>query len=181
VTYQVSRDAWVIESPHPRDMAANLVEFRRNAYQFVARHPQPPIEIGWALITGDGFWRWEDECRHLTEVSRRARDVDVTGEIGRAVRDVPPGERIAVFGCGGKLPPSLPPAAVFDFDEELLRRALAVGCHTGHHALGLRTCLTDAAVDTVLVTSRLAPLWDRWGGAIEAEAHRLGRTVRRTG
>ena len=39
------------------------------------------------------------------------------------------------------------------------------------------TVLADQSVDYVIVTSRLSGLWERWGEAVRAEAHRIGRTV----
>jgi len=51
------------------------------------------------------------------------------------------------------------------------------GRHSGRHAIGLRTTLPDQSVDRVLITSRLAGLWPRWGAEILAEARRIGRKV----
>lgn len=179
--FQVSREAWVIESPHPRDTGARMAEFRHNAYRLIAQHSDPYVEIGWWLITTDGFWRWERECQALAITTPRVRDHDVSAELAAAVRDLAPGSRTAVLGCGGELPASLPPdVVVFDFDRELLDRALASGRHEGHHAIGLRTCLPDGAVDTVVITSRLRLLWDLWGEGLMAEARRIGREVLRT-
>jgi hypothetical protein len=43
--------------------------------------------------------------------------------------------------------------------------------------VGLRTPLAEGAVDTVVVTSRLAALWPRWAPDLLMEAHRIGTTV----
>lgn len=174
----VDSDAWVIEYPHERDMAANLAEFRVNINQFLAKYPEPVVEIGWALITKDDFWTWDDDYRRLETWRRESRGLPVTAELAEAARRVPSGDRVAVLGAGGSLPAGLPPAVLMDFDRELLDHALAGGGgHTGYHAIGLRTPLADRSVDTVVLTSRLAGLWPRWREALLAEAHRIGRQV----
>ncbi|GAA2705451.1 hypothetical protein ACFY2R_19315 [Micromonospora olivasterospora] len=63
-------------------------------------------------------------------------------------------------------------------DDDLLRRLPADPAYPTHHAVGIRTVLPADAVDVVLVTSRLAPLWRRWRAHILAEARRIGRSVR---
>lgn len=188
IPFKITRDAWVIESPHERDMAANLAEFAVNIAQFLAKYPEPVVELGWALITTGGFWRWDDEYRALLATSAEP-DVaaEIEAEVEAAARLVAVGERVAVFGAGARVPIGLPPAVLLDFDHATLTRALANGdgagagraggAHTGHHAIGLRTPLADGEVDTVIITSRLAGLWDRWGPVVLAEAHRIGRRV----
>ncbi len=49
------------------------------------------------------------------------------------------------------------------------------------HAIGLHTPLEDHSVDVVVLTSRLAGLWERWCLPILAEARRIGREVRAPG
>ena len=74
---------------------------------------------------------------HWTE---QARELDVAAEIESAVRELPAGANVAVFGCGGSVPASLPPAALLDFDAALLARGPPPdGRHAGYHAIGLRT------------------------------------------
>ena len=75
------------------------------------------------------------------------------------------------------MPDWLAPAVLLDFDQELLEQALADGRHTGEHTLGLRTSLPDHCVDTVVITSRLAGLRERWNDDLLIEAHRIGRRV----
>lgn len=99
----------------------------------------------------------------------------MTAELAHLRDTLPPGTRVAVFGCGGVLPAGFPSAELFDYDETLLQRLPA---DPTHHAIGIRTVLPDDAVDVVLVTSRLTPLWRRWRTHILAEAHRIGRSVR---
>ena len=98
-------------------------------------------------------------------------------EIAAGLRLARPGDRVAIFGCGGLLPPGVENAEVADFDRELLDQAVQTGGGTGHHAIGIRTVLADQSVDLVLVTSRLAGLWERWGDSIRAEAQRIGARV----
>jgi hypothetical protein len=101
----------------------------------------------------------------------------VADEIAAALRRTGAGDRVAILGCGAVLPAGAEHAEVADFDSELLEQAVAGSDATGHHAIGARTVLGDQSVDVVIVTSRLAGLWERWGDSIRAEAHRIGRTV----
>jgi hypothetical protein len=94
-----------------------------------------------------------------------------------ALRQLPAGASVVVFGFGGPVPASLPPATLLDFDAALLARATADGRHAGHHAIGLRTPLAAKSADAVIITSRLRGLWPRYGKRITAEARRVGRRV----
>jgi len=72
--------------------------------------------------------------------------------------------------------PTMPNSAVLiDFDAELLKRAVRDTGHTGYHAVGIRTSLPDGAVDSVIVTSRMAGIWPYWAEEITKEAARIGR------
>jgi hypothetical protein len=113
----------------------------------------------------------------LASWTEQARELDVAAEIESALRELPAGASVVVFGCGGSVPPSLPPAALLDFDAALLAKATADGRHVGHHAIGLRTHLAAKSADAVIVTSRLRGLWPRYGERITAEAWRVGRRV----
>lgn len=173
-----SREAWVIESEQDRNHPEQLNEFRRNMVRYVSRHPEPVNEIGWALVDDYLYWLWEEEYNRLLSYTRQVRDLDVTEEVTAALRGTSARDRVAVIGAGGSVPDSLGPATVMDFDLDLVQRLGADGRHTVHHALGLRTPLAEQAVDIVVVTSRLAGLWDRWQDRILAEAKRIGGDVR---
>ncbi|GAA3126516.1 SgcJ/EcaC family oxidoreductase [Streptosporangium carneum] len=178
--FRVVPGAWVVNMPHDRDLAANWAHFTRNMGLFLDRHREPVVELGAVLIAGWRFWDWDEEYRALEAWRHRARDTDVSDEVAEALRRTgrDDGDGVVVVGAGGRLPASLPPSAVvLDFDRELLDRALAGGRHTGHHAIGLRTPLADRSADTVIITSRLAGLWEGWGGELLAEARRVGREV----
>jgi glycosyltransferase involved in cell wall biosynthesis len=177
VPLHLSREAWVIESPHERDMDANMAQFRRNIGQFLRKFPEPVAEIGWVLVQKDRIFVWDESYHELLRWRDTVRKLDVAAEVDEALRVVPPGDRIAVFGAGGRVPETLPPAVLLDFDADLLRGALRTGRHTGNHAVGLRTPLADQSVDSVILTSRLAGLWDRWSRDLLTEAHRVGRRV----
>jgi glycosyltransferase involved in cell wall biosynthesis len=174
VSFEISRDAWAVESPHERDEARNWEWMQRNIRIFLARHPEPVVEIGWGLLSAGLIWEWEDEYRRLLDWTGRAGDRDVTAEVVAAVSDVPAGHRIAVIGCGDLRPEAVPGSVLIDFDRALLPEG-------GLHAIGLRTALPDESVDTVVLTSRLAGLWQRWSPQLIAEARRLGHDVRVTG
>lgn len=178
VRLELSRDAWVIDAPHERDWPKNLQQFGVNLIRFVDKYRLPMIEIGWALSTRGEILPWESDYLGLLEWTKETKGLDVRDEIAAAVRDAAPDARIAVLGSGGAIPDTLPPAVLLDFDEQLLADALADGKHTGHHTMGLRTPLADDAVDLVVITSRMAGLWERWGDILLSEAQRIGRAVR---
>lgn len=179
-----SREAWAIEWPHERDVEANDEENSRNAQIFIEKHRDPVVEIYCSMYPKGVFDPpIEYEYRDLCAWSERARDLDVTAELAEATRDVAGKPvTVAVFGCGGSVPPSWSnPATRYvlaDFDATLAARAAADGRHASHHAIGLCTALPDKAADLVIISSRLRGLWDRWGKDLLAEAYRVGKTVR---
>jgi glycosyltransferase involved in cell wall biosynthesis len=183
LTFRISRDAWVIESPHER-LAASVLkqQNKENLERYVRRTPEPVFEMGFGVIDlGLPMYMWDPLFGELNEWSGKVRDLAVAGEIAAAAESVPAGSRIAVLGCGAVLPGSLPPAVVMDFDRGLLDRALAAGGgHAGYNSIGLRTPLADRSVDAVIITSRLAGLWERWHEVLTREAERIGGQLIRT-
>jgi glycosyltransferase involved in cell wall biosynthesis len=178
VSFHSTYDGWVIESSHERNMETSFSEFISNMSQILAKHPEPAMEVGWALVGWTRpFWDWEKEFRALEEWSAKVDGESVPDELAASLRRIPAGSRIAVFGSGGVVPPGFPPAVLVEFDRSLLDAALAEGRHEGHHCIGLRTPLADHAVDTVVITSRLSGLWERWGEDLTAEAQRIGHRV----
>ena len=178
LSFRMTQDAWVIEWPHERNQDANLREAAVNLERFLRKHQEPTTEILWYALNNTSIWACDSPYRELVAWREESRGIDVTGELSAAVTQGVPGSRVAVFGSGGLLPPSLTGATVIDFDEELLGMALAHGAGAGHHAIGIRTPMADQSMDTVLITSRMAGLWDRFGNDLLAEAHRIGRDVR---
>ncbi len=171
------RDAWVIELPHAPDWDARDATYRANMRRFLAKHPQPQIEIGERLVAIDRGLEWNEHVAALHEWTAKAREVDVAEEVAAAIREAGPAARIAVFGCGAHhLDPAIP-AVLCDFDAELLHRATAGGGHVGHHTIGIHTPLAEKSVDVVILTSRLAGLRDRWDADLLAEAARVGHRV----
>lgn len=186
VRFRLGRAAWAVESPHERDPGAHADSVTRNALYMLTKYPEPALELNWAWFA-TGQWLREPnsaalhaQYRSALEWTRQAHDsLHVDDEIAEAVRDVPAGSRIAVFGCGEALPGSLPSAAVFDFDAEVI--AALIKDERGHrveHAIGLRTTLPDQSVDLVVITSRLQGLWPAHSDLILAEARRIGASVR---
>lgn len=173
----VARDAWIIEWPHERVMADRWQELIANMGRFLHKFPEPAIELGCLEAERDEYWRWEQDWLDLQAWTRKSHDVEVADEIAAALRRTGTADRVAILGCGPLLPPAAAHAQVADFDSHLLEQAVQGAAVTGHHAIGIRTVLGDQSVDLVLVTSRLAGLWERWGDSIRAEAHRIGRTV----
>ncbi|WP_290057318.1 glycosyltransferase family 2 protein [Amycolatopsis solani] len=177
VRFHVAEDAWVVDLPHEREQFDLWEQLARNMLHFLAQHREPVVEIGLALAIKHLFWSYEEDYRGLVTWQERVRDRDVAAELAEAVRHVPPGAKIAILGAGADIPPSMPPAIVLDFDASLVARATASGRHVGHHTMGLRTPLAEQSVDTVIITSRMAGLWDRWQDELLAEARRIGREV----
>ncbi|MFI1197408.1 glycosyltransferase [Micromonospora sp. NPDC020750] len=185
LSFEVSRDGWAVDTPHPRRSDPDLSDNRSNMLTFLHKHPEPLIELLWAWyskhlpqLEDTRDWHVRLELPAIRRGTNRVRGLDVTAELAHLRDTLPPGTRVAVFGCGDTLPAGFPPADLFDYDETLLERLPADPAHPTHHAIGIRTVLPDDVVDVVLVTSRLTPVWRRWRTHILAEAHRIGRSVR---
>lgn len=84
---------------------------------------------------------------------------------------------MAIFGSGASVPRRGLHGTLVDFDARLLDSARTDGRFATHLGIGIRTPVPDRAVDRVVITSRLADLWPRWGEAIHAEAARIGTSV----
>jgi GT2 family glycosyltransferase len=177
VQLSLSRDAWTIELPHERPLAFRFMTGARNARYFLKKHGGPMPEIAFGAVKA-GALGIEADAAALASWTRQAAGLEVSAELAQAARDIPASASVAVFGCGGTVPPALPPCTLLDFDAHLLASALADGRHTGHHAIGLRTPLRGRSVDVVIITSRLSGVWGRWGDRLLAEARRIGQQVR---
>jgi validoxylamine A glucosyltransferase len=175
----LSRAAWAIEWPTPVDMQADARTGHRNFLRFLTRYRHPDIEIWYDLrthISLEAFQRDHTRLRAWTEVARPSAVVDELEAVERQVGVLP--ERVTVIGCGERIPEHWHSVTVLDFDVALLERAAAGTGHTALHGIGVMTGIADNAMDLVVVTSRLAGLWSRWGDAIMAEARRIGGDVR---
>lgn len=179
--FTVSKDAWALDTPHERSVGDDLTSGADNVLMMARKHPEPVTELLWAWFAKPSGhfeishdWNLEDEYRLVLRAAEDARGRDAAPELA-ALRSLPAGTRVAVFGCGSSFPEGLPRAELFDFDE-----TVAGSRHPGgvvRHGLGIRTPLADQSVDHVLITSRLSGVWDRWGAWILGEAHRIGRQV----
>jgi GT2 family glycosyltransferase len=178
VPFGVSGAAWAIEGPHERDTESNMRACRVNAPVFLDKHREPIGELLWCAYQNDVLWSVEPDYRAVLDWTEKVRHQSVHDELERAVKELPtaPG-RVAVFGCGEELPATLSTATLVDFDMNALGKAMAGGRHTGHHAIGIRTPLPAGSVDSVILTSRMRGMVDRWGEEILAEAHRIGARV----
>lgn len=186
--FVVGREAWAIESPHKRDPSSKTDQVTRNALRILSKFPEPATEMNWAWFATGEWLRQEDSLalhmryRELLAWIETAHDLSADASIDAAVRDLPAGSSLAVFGCGASLPGSLPGAvshcALFDFDPAAVTEADRRLPGRVHHGLGLRTMLPDRSVDLVVLTPRLRGLWPGCGEGILAEAHRIGRSVR---
>lgn len=181
VPIRMNREAWAIEPPHERDVAANLASGERTMLQFLDKWHEPVNEMTWALQVQEAMFTIEEEYEALLRWTAECRSLDVAGEIERALahrasRGAAP--RVCVIGCGADIPGCVAPGAVLvDFDQQLLGKALSDGQHDGRHAVGLHLTLPDQSADIVVVTSRMRGIWPRWGGVVLKEARRVGREV----
>jgi glycosyltransferase involved in cell wall biosynthesis len=182
LTFRITKDAWVVEWPHERPgFAVMKKQHKDNLDRYVRRTAEPVFEIAFGVREMDlPMYRWEPLFRELNEWAEKARDLTVASEIAQAAASIPAGSQIAILGCGPALPPTLPPATIMDFDKTLLSQALAAGGHTGYNSIGLRTPLADQSAGTIIITSRLSGLWDRWHQALTQEAERIGTQIIRT-
>jgi glycosyltransferase involved in cell wall biosynthesis len=187
----VSRAGWAVEAPHERS-EGNRLDLLRNCLRFVGKHPHPQPELYWAVSDRGYQVPMEEEWGYVCDARDQVRTRDVRAEIEAATADLvsdaltggnPP--RVAIIGCGGVLPASLRSSALrlvlCDFDEDLLGRISPAGEAAGATIVascGLRTPLPDQSVDRVVLTSRLAGLWPRWGEHLLREAARIGRDLR---
>jgi glycosyltransferase involved in cell wall biosynthesis len=182
LAFRITRDGWVIEVPHERpEFSLRRKQHKENLDRYVRRTPEPVMEICLGMLgLNISMGQWNDLFHELNEWSGKVHDLTVADEIAQAARNVPPGQRIAVLGCGAVLPATLPPAIAMDFDRSLLDQALTSGRHAGYNSIGIRTPLADRSVGTVIITSRLSGLWERWHAVVTQEAERIGGQVIQT-
>jgi glycosyltransferase involved in cell wall biosynthesis len=176
VQLKVDADIWAVVAPHDRDTSANDADLETNLTRFLAKHPEPIVEIGWGVVAKGLILPWESDYLRLDAWREKVADLNVRDEIAELLQGTIPGDRVAVIGCGGDVPDTLDSAVLVDFDEQLLHKAAAGTNHRTCHAVGIRTQLPDQAVDTVVITSRVAGLWDSWSNQILREASRIGQT-----
>lgn len=191
---QLCRQAWAIETPHPRDGASNVKGHQRNILYFLDKFQfvDPLLELGWMMHFGDftptdpeiladtgGLAALEILSRLIAEKARQCADVTVADELERAFKQIAPGARVMVFGAGKDIPAVEQPCVLADFDPAVVAQLRAQNQHDVRHNVGIRTALPDNAVDTVVITSRLNGLWETFGPAITAEANRIGTQVLR--
>ncbi len=182
-SFYLSTDAWAVEMQHERDDAANFEQLLQNVQMFLDKYQysDPLLELLWLmLISGTAvLGTLETMNRAIADWIPGAREVDVSARLAEEFARTPQGMRVAVFGAGPVVPPGAPPSVLADFDPEVAGRLRAAdGGHDVRHNVGIRTALADGAVDVVLITRRLSGIWDRYGSAILAEAHRIGAQVR---
>lgn len=184
--FEVSRQAWAIEAPHGRDGRSIWVSGFRNVRRFLQKHPDPAVELFRDLAPRQIGMTLEEEYRNLLEWADKCHEQDVRDEIAAVLAGLDPARpprSIGIFGCGGVLPEDGWPRDVrlglADFDAELLRQVTERHPDaSGAHTIGIHTPFPTDAFDLVIVTSRLAGIWPRWGTDIRAEASRVGREVR---
>jgi hypothetical protein len=176
-TMVLARDAWAIEVPQERPVKQLVYSLMRNGRLFLNKFREPNVELLADAYLDIRLTSIMDESSALKRWTREARELDVRAEIEAVAAGLAADARLAIFGCGPSVPEWLPPAALADFDADLLSQAIANGPHTGYHAIGLRTALPSKSADVVIVTSRLGGLWDKYDDQIMREAGRVGRRV----
>lgn len=182
---QLSMDAWAIESPHERDGAVNFAGLQRNAQSFFDKYrfAEPALELGWLVLQSPGgpaLATLETLNRQVVDWTHQCAGLTVAAELKQAFEPIAPDARVAVFGAGAVVPAVRQSCVLADFDRQVVDQLRANGAGARHdvrHNLGIHTALPDKAVDTVVITSRLGGLWNAFGPAILAEAHRIGTQV----
>jgi validoxylamine A glucosyltransferase len=177
----LTRDAWALELPKQRPVKRLLFSLMRNGRMFLAKYPEPYVEILADAYLGLRLATIWDEGLALKRWTQEARELEVRAEIEAAAAGLAADDRLVIFGCGPSVPDWLPAATLADFDAGLLAKATASGTHTARHAIGLRTALPSKSAGVVIVTSRLRGLWDCFGDQIVREANRIGHRVVLTG
>lgn len=172
---ELSPEAWAVVAPHDRDIDANDQSLIVNLTRMLRKAPELDVEIGWGVVATLLIMPWEDESRRLREWIAACSTDNVAHELADLLGGWGPGDRVAVLGCGTRLPdvPDGVELVLVDFDERVLSKLETDVAHTRHVAIGLRTPLPAGAVDGVVATSRLLGLWDTWGEVLEQEASRL--------
>jgi glycosyltransferase involved in cell wall biosynthesis len=177
IPFEVSRDAWVIEAPHDRDQKDRLRSTRHLAEYFYEKHQQPIVEVFLAVLMKNKllYPTFYHECREFLDWCEHSRSLDIREELETISSRVPPGETVAIFGCGEVIPLSLSRAILCDYDQGLLIKALKKPADRRYNVVGLRNPLASNSVDHVIFTSRMQGLWARWHGELLAEADRIAR------
>lgn len=180
--FHYCKEGWAIESAHDRDADGNLQALFANAVRFLLKFKFRNVflEIYWrAMAYSDTrVGSTEELIQFVLAQAEKARGADVSDEIAGALAGLEPGARVAVFGCGPRVPaaePGAPGRVLADFDEQTADalRPLQPNDQVRHN-IGIRLDLANGSVDAVVVTSRLRGLWERFGADVLAEAARLG-------
>jgi len=180
VPLHLDREAWIVEWPHERDGETQWPQYLENSDLFLREFPEPSVEMGNTLAHTGHYWEWRELWLEFEAWTEQARKIDVRDELAEAARRYDGAGRVVVFGCGGELPAGFAPAAVLEFDRDLLERAVrgaGPDAPDAHHLIGITALLPDQSADLVLITSRLSGLWPSWGERILSEAHRIGGAV----
>ncbi|HEV2638943.1 MAG TPA: glycosyltransferase [Actinocrinis sp.] len=173
----LSRKAWAIETPHDRDHAGNSVSGLRNIQRFYHKHPTLTVEMYCANYIRPNPTPLEDEYVQLLAWRWKTRELDVTDEVLAAVRSAGAGPNVLVLGAGAGSSQWPAHWTLYDFDEDLIGRAVDAGRPPVTHALGMATPFEDGVFDLVVLTSRMQGLLHTWGDALIHEAHRLAGEV----
>lgn len=171
-------DAWVVESQHERDETGNFNNLIDNAVTFMVKYKfcVTALEMFWLTMSNPQSKLGAAEAANQIVVrwARATRGVDVAEEIEQAFAAIPPGSRVAVFGCGAVIPTAVTVKVLADFDPEVVEKLRAEGHPDVRNNVGIHLALRNRAVDFVIITSRLRGLWDQFGRHIQVEADRIG-------
>lgn len=180
MSLEFTRSAWAIESPHGRDLADMDRTNAANSSLLWAKQSSPATELHWGLHAKSSYDPLEEEYSWLLDCWRTGEAAGTGTEVC-AVLDHS-GSRLKgrVLVVGGDEDTE----AVGDDNWTVLRpdlcgapRSAGRGRPEVRHAFGLRTAFPDKHFDLVVLTSRLAPVWVRWGALLRKEASRVGKEV----
>ncbi|GLK99185.1 glycosyltransferase [Dactylosporangium matsuzakiense] len=163
----VSRDAWALEMPHERNLEYLSECTARNGEILFGKYPVPVMEIYWGLYSNGCYDPLEDVYGEFVRWRDGSAGASVADEVAALAGDA--ARRVLVIGADRSLAPA-PGWEALCPDED------ATGPRT-RHGFGLRTPYADGEFDVVVLTSRLAGVWPRWGRLLLREAGRVGASV----
>lgn len=159
----MSREAWGLHLPHPRDAAANIASYRANMRHFLTTSPTLDVELMRAFGWDHANRLWAEACR---EASAAADGVTLG-----IVRFTADGADVLVVGAALDLNGQ-------PVDPEVTARLGADRYTEVLPLLGLALPYPDATFDTCVVLPSIQKLSEKYRAPVLKEANRVARGAR---
>lgn len=180
ISFALCKEGWVIELIEHRDIAASGESSIRNLEKYLRScdplEPSREILAMFQSVSNTLFFDLQDYYQALLEWEEQAKEIDVKQEVRSFCQAMPPGTRGAILGIGDAISESRTDCILFDFDRQFAR-TVQDPSRGIYHRIGLRTGLPDNSIDSLLVTSRMRGIWERFGDLIMLEAKRVADCV----